>query len=149
MPIRPSSKGSVMNLKIVGCAAIAMAAFAFQAQAHHSFAMFDQEKMISISGTVKEFEWSNPHAWIHLTAVDATTGRPVDWAFEMGSVGQIAAQGWKSDSIKPGDKITVNGHPLRDGSRGGQYRSVTFPDGRTINQRPDANAANQNAIPRN
>ena len=138
-----------MNLKIAGCTAIAMAAFVFQAQAHHSFAMFDQEKMVSISGTVKEFEWSNPHAWIHLTAVDATTGRSVDWAFEMGSVGQIAAQGWKSDSIKPGDKITVNGHPLKDGSRGGQYRSVTFPDGRMINQRPDGNAANQNAIPRN
>ena len=149
MPIGPSSKGSVMNLKITGCAAIAMAAFAFQAQAHHSFAMFDQEKNISESGTVKEFEWSNPHAWIHLTTVDATTGRPVDWAFEMGSVSQIAAQGWKSDSIKPGDKITVNGHPLKDGSRGGQYRSVTFPDGRSINQRADPNAANQNAIPRN
>ena len=137
-----------MKLKIAGCAVIAMAAFAVPAQAHHSFAMFDQEKTISISGTVKEFEWSNPHAWIHLTAVDATTGRPVDWAFEMGSVGQIAAQGWKSDSIKPGDKITVSGHPLRDGSRGGQYRSVKFADGSTISQRPDNNAANQNAIPR-
>jgi hypothetical protein len=138
-----------MNLKIVGCAAFALAAMAFQAQAHHSFAMFDQEKTISVSGTVKDFEWSNPHAWIHLTAVDATTGRPVDWAFEMGSVSQIAAQGWKSDSIKPGDQITVTGHPLKDGSRGGQYRSVRFPDGSSINQRPDANAANQNAIPRN
>ncbi len=137
-----------MKLKIAGCAVIAAAAFAIPAQAHHSFAMFDQEKTISISGTVKEFEWSNPHAWIHLTAVDATTGRPVDWAFEMGSVGQIAAQGWKSNSIKPGDKITVSGHPLRDGSRGGQYRSVKFADGSTITQRPDTNAANQNAIPR-
>lgn len=82
-----------MNLKIVGCAALAVVACAFQAQAHHSFAMFDQEKTISVSGTVKDFEWSNPHAWIHLTAVDAATGRPVDWAFEMGSVSQIAAQG--------------------------------------------------------
>jgi len=149
MPIRPLPRGSAMNLKILGCAAFAVAAFTFQAQAHHSFAMFDQEKTISVSGTVKDFEWSNPHAWIHLTAADAATGRSVDWAFEMGSVSQIAAQGWKSDSIKPGDKITVTGHPLKDGSRGGQYRSVTFPDGRSINQRPDANAANQNAIPRN
>jgi hypothetical protein len=137
-----------MNLKIAGCAVIAVAAFAFQAQAHHSFAMFDQEKTISVAGTVKEFEWSNPHAWIHLTVVDEATGRPVDWAFEMGSVGQIAAQGWKSDSIKPGDKITVTGHPLRDGSRGGQYRSVKLADGSSIAQRPDAAAANQNAIPR-
>ena len=137
-----------MKLKIAGWVVIAAAAFAIPAQAHHSFAMFDQEKTISVSGTVKEFEWSNPHAWIHLTAVDETSGRPVDWAFEMGSVGQIAAQGWKSNSIKPGDKITVSGHPLRDGSRGGQYRSVKFADGSTITQRPDGNAANQNAIPR-
>ena len=137
-----------MKLKVAACAVFAMAALAIPAQAHHSFAMFDQEKTISVSGTVKEFEWSNPHAWIHITAADPTTGRPVDWAFEMGSVGQIAAQGWKADSIKPGDKITVTGHPLRDGSRGGQYRSVRFADGSTINQRPDNNAANQNAIPR-
>lgn len=137
-----------MNLKLAGCALIAVTAFAVQAQAHHSFAMFDQEKTISVSGTVKEFEWTNPHAWIHLTAVDQATGRPVEWSFEMGSVGQIASQGWKADSIKPGDKITVTGHPLRDGSRGGQYRSVTLADGSSINQRPDANTANQNAIPR-
>jgi hypothetical protein len=137
-----------MNLKLAGCALIAVTAFAVQAQAHHSFAMFDQEKTITVSGTVKEFEWTNPHAWIHLTAVDQATGRPVEWSFEMGSVGQIASQGWKADSIKPGDKITVTGHPLRDGSRGGQYRSVTLADGSSINQRPDANTANQNAIPR-
>jgi hypothetical protein len=137
-----------MNLKIAGFAAAAAALFASPAQAHHSFAMFDQEKTISVSGTVKEFEWSNPHAWIHLTAPDPTTGRQVDWSFEMGSVSQIAAQGWKADTIKPGDKITVTGHPLRDGSRGGQYRSATLANGATINQRPDANATNQNAIPR-
>jgi hypothetical protein len=137
-----------MNLKIASCAVVAVVAFAFQAQAHHSFAMFDQDKTITVSGTVKEFEWTNPHSWIHLTAQDPQTGRPVDWSFEMGSVSQIAAQGLKADSLKPGDKITVTGHPLRDGSRGGQYRSVTLADGSTINQRPDANAANQNAIPR-
>ena len=108
----------------------AIAALSAPALAHHSFSMFDQEKMISVSGTVKEFEWSNPHAWIHIVAEE--NGRPVDWAFEMGSVGQISAQGWKRDSIKPGDKITVEGHPLKDGSRGGQYRSVTFADGRKI-----------------
>jgi Family of unknown function (DUF6152) len=135
-----------MNLKVFGFAAIAAAAFAFQAQAHHSFAMFDAEKTIAVSGTVKEFEWTNPHSWIHLTAVDPSTGRNVEWSFEMGSVSQIAAQGWKADTIKPGDKITVSGHPLKDGSRGGQYRSATLADGRVINQRPDANAATQNVL---
>jgi hypothetical protein len=137
-----------MNVKIAGLAVAAALAASAAAHAHHSFAMFDQEKIISVSGTVKEFEWSNPHAWIHLSAPDPTTGRQVDWSFEMGSVSQIAAQGWKADTIKPGDRITVTGHPLRDGSRGGQYRSATLANGTTINQRPDANAANQNAIPR-
>jgi hypothetical protein len=133
-----------MNMKTAAFAAIAASVFAVQAQAHHSFAMFDHEKMISVSGTVKEFEWTNPHAWIHIVSADTVTGRNVDWSFEMGSVGQIAAQGWKSDSIKPGDKITVEAHPLKDGSRGGQYQSVNFADGRVIKQRPDGNNNNNN-----
>ncbi len=131
-----------MTVKIAAFAAIAASVFAVQAEAHHSFAMFDHEKTIAVSGTVKEFEWTNPHAWIHIVSVDAASGRNVDWSFEMGSVGQIAAQGWKSDSIKPGDKITVEAHPLKDGSRGGQYQSVKFADGRVIQQRPDGNNNN-------
>lgn len=131
-----------MNLKIVGFTAVALAAFLAQAQAHHSFAMFDHEKMITISGTLKEFEFTNPHCWLHIVAVDPATGRNVEWAFEMGSVSQIAAQGWKADSVKPGDKITISGHPLKDGSRGGQYRSVKLGDGRTFQQVPNPNNNN-------
>jgi hypothetical protein len=128
-----------MNLKIVAVTVIAVAAFTVQAQAHHSFSMFDHEKMITVSGTVKEFEWTNPHAWIHVLVVDATTGRTVDWAFEMGSVTQIAAQGWKADSVKPGDKITVEAHPMKDGSRGGQYQSAKLGDGRSFKQAANPN----------
>ncbi len=131
-----------MNLKIAGFIAIAIVAFAVQAQAHHSFAMFDHEKMITVSGTVKEFEWTNPHCWLHVLAVDANTGRSVDWAFEMGSIPQIAAQGWKVDSVKAGDKITISAHPLKDGSRGGQYRTVKLSDGRFFQQTADPNSPN-------
>lgn len=131
-----------MNMKIVGFTAIAVAAFLVQAQAHHSFTMFNKEKMVTISGTLKEFEWTNPHCWLHISTVDPTTGRTVDWAFEMGSITQIAAQGWKVDSVKPGDKITISGHPLKDGSRGGQYRSVKLGDGRSFQQTPDPNTDN-------
>lgn len=127
-----------MNIKAFAAAATIAGFAAAPALAHHSFAMFDHEKTISISGTLKEFEWTNPHAWLHVVATDEKTGRPVEWSFEMGSVGQISAQGWKADSVKPGDKITIMGHPLKDGSRGGQYRSVTFADGRKIEQRPGA-----------
>ena len=125
-----------MNLKIAGVTAIAVVVFAVQAQAHHSFTMFDREKLITVSGTLKEFEWTNPHCWLHLNVVDPATGRTVDWSFEMGSIGQIAAQGWKIDTVKAGDKITIEGHPMKDGSRAGQYDSAKLGDGRSFNQSP-------------
>jgi hypothetical protein len=131
-------------LKTTALLAAAAAFAAAPALAHHSFAMFDHDKTAKISGTVKEFEWTNPHAWIHVTATDEKTGRQVEWSFEMGSVGQIAAQGWKADTIRPGDKITVTMHPLKDGSRGGQYMAAALADGRTLSQTP--NAGNDNVV---
>jgi hypothetical protein len=131
-----------MKLKVAASAVLAIVVFWGQAQAHHSFAMFDKEKMISISGTLKEFEWTNPHCWLHVVAADPATGKNVEWAFEMGSITQIQSQGWKVDSVKPGDKITISGHPLKDGSRGGQYRSVKLADGRSFQQVPDQNNNN-------
>ena len=118
--------------------ASALAGIAAPALAHHSFSMFDHEKTQTISGTVKEFEWTNPHAWIHLVTNDEKTGKPIDWSFEMGSVGQIAGQGWKADTIKPGDKLSVSMHPLKDGSHGGQYISATLADGRNFRNAQDA-----------
>jgi hypothetical protein len=126
-----------MSLKIAALATIA-AALALEAQAHHSFAMFDQEKIISVSGTLKELEYTNPHCWLHINVVDPATGKTQEWAFEMGSVGQIAAQGWKADTVKPGDKITVDAHPMKDGSRGGQYQAAKLSDGRSFKQPPQA-----------
>ena len=131
-----------MNVRLAGFIVVALAAFAVQAQAHHSFAMFDHEKTINISGTLKEFEYTNPHCWLHLNVVDSTTGRTVEWAFEMGSVGQIAAQGWKADSVKVGDKISVEAHPMKDGSRGGQYVSAVLGDGRSFKPTPPGNPNN-------
>jgi hypothetical protein len=124
--------------KIAACIAIVVAAFAVQAQAHHSFAMFDQEKMITVEGTLKEFEWSNPHCWLHVNVVNPATGKASEWAFEMGSIGQIAAQGWKSDTVKAGDKIAIDAHPMKDGSRGGQYQAARLSDGRSFKQPPAA-----------
>ena len=109
-----------------------VAVCAVQASDQHSFAMFDKEKLVTVTGTLKSFEWSNPHCWLHIVSVDPATGKNVEWAFEMGSVPQIAAQGWKADTVKAGDKITVTAHPLKDGSRGGQYESAKFADGHTL-----------------
>jgi len=94
--------------------------------------MFDAEKTVSVSGTVKEFEWVNPHSWLRVTVDDKATGRPAQWAFEMGSPGQQAQRGWKPDSVKPGDKVTVSFHPLKDGSRGGQLLSAALPNGQQL-----------------
>lgn len=125
-----------MTLKIAACTAVIVGVLAVPLQAHHSFAMFDQEKTITVDGTLKEFEWTNPHCWLHVNVVDRATGKASEWAFEMGSIGQIAAQGWKADTVKVGDKLTVDAHPMKDGSRGGQYQGARLSDGRSFKQPP-------------
>jgi hypothetical protein len=122
-----------MKARVI-CLAIAVVVMTTPAQAHHSFAMFDREKTITVSGTLKEFEWTNPHCWLHINVVDPNSGKTLEWAFEMGSIGQVTQQGWKMDTVKPGDKITIDAHPMKDGSRGGQYDGAKLSDGRSFKQ---------------
>jgi hypothetical protein len=119
-----------MTFKAAFLAGLALT-LATPALAHHSFAMFDREKAVSVDGTVKEYEWTNPHVWIHLMVSDAQ-GAPREWSFEMQSTQQDAAAGWRPDSVKPGDKISIQYHPLKDGSRGGQLMSATLVDGKHL-----------------
>jgi hypothetical protein len=119
-----------MKAQSLALAAVALA-IAAPADAHHSFSMFDRDKSVTVSGVVKEYEWSNPHVWIHLVAPDAS-GKPVEWGFEMQSVQQDIAAGWRPDSVKPGDRISVEYHPLKDGSRGGQLMGATLADGKHL-----------------
>jgi hypothetical protein len=128
-----------MTLKSMTFAALAAATLAGPALAHHSFAMFDAGKTVELSGTVKEFEWLNPHVWLHIVVNDPT-GKPVSWSFEAGSPGQLTQTGWKPDALGTGDKITLSFHPLKDGSHGGQLLSVTLPDGRTLCQGAECRA---------
>src|SRR4051794_14724406 len=101
-----------MNRRILAAVSIlGAAAFTAPAIAHHSFAMFDQEKTITLKGTVKEFEWNNPHVWMRITVMDQATGKPLQYAMEMGSVARSTYDGWKRDTVKPGDAVTVNIHP--------------------------------------
>jgi hypothetical protein len=122
-----------MNFKAAIFTAIAASAMTLPAWAHHSFAMFDADKTVSITGTVKEFEWTNPHAWLRIMVQDQASGKALQWALEMGSPGQQAGRGWKPDSVKPGDKVTITLHPLKDGSRGGQLLSAMLPSGQQLN----------------
>ena len=105
---------------------------AVQASAHHSFAMFDPEKLLTQTGTVKEFEWTNPHVWLHVMVPDAASGKSLEYSFEMQAVPQAMSGGWRADTVKPGDKVSVEYHPLRDGSRGGELVAATVPDGRRL-----------------
>jgi hypothetical protein len=121
-----------MNPKLAGASALLLLAITAPAFAHHSFSMFDQDKTVTMKGTVKELEWTNPHSWLRVMIVDQTNGKALQWAFEMGPPAAQIARGWKPDSLKPGDTVTVNVHPLKDGSRGGQLVNATLPDGRTV-----------------
>jgi len=96
--------------------------------AHHSFAMFDATKQETLARTVKEFQWTNPHAWI-LMMVANPQGQLDQWAIEMGGPGGLARQGWLPKTLIPGMKVDVMIHPLRDGSHGGQFMPITLPDG--------------------
>jgi len=119
-----------MTFKAALLAGLALAV-ATPALAHHSFAMFDRTKAVNITGNVKEYEWTNPHVWIHLMVPDVQ-GTPREWSFEMQSVQQDAAAGWRPDSVRPGDKISIEYHPLKDGSRGGQLMSATLANGQHL-----------------
>jgi Family of unknown function (DUF6152) len=121
-----------MNFKALSLAAIAIPALAAPAFAHHSFAMFDAAKTITVKGTVKEYEWTNPHSWLRVMVVDAKSGKPLQWAFEMSSPERQIKLGMTRDSVKPGDSISVTFHPMKDGTRGGQFIQAVLADGRPI-----------------
>ena len=120
-----------MTRKTLGLAVIAAALSVAPAFAHHSFAIFDQTKMLYLSGTVKQFELVNPHTWLHL-AVTNDKGDVSTWSFEAGSVLQLATLGWSKDSFRIDDKVEVGFRPMKDGSRGGQLMSVKLASGQKL-----------------
>jgi hypothetical protein len=103
--------------------------------AHHSFAMFDQEKTVTLNGTVTAFEWTNPHAYIEIDVPDGNEGAK-HWSIEMGSPSILMQSGWKFKDLKAGDKITVRISPLKTGKPGGLLIQATLPDGRVLGNGP-------------
>ena len=116
--------------RAAGFAAVALA-WGLTALAHHSFAMFDQSKQLPLTGTVHDFQWTNPHAFIDLD-VPNTAGGVDLWKVELNSPNNLRRQGWRSHIMQPGDKVTVVINPLRDGAKGGLFVSVTLPDGKVL-----------------
>lgn len=102
---------------------------------HHSGAMFDPTRTATITGTVTEFNWTNPHSSFKVDVTGAD-GAVTTWAIEMNSPGNLVRTGWKRTTLKTGDKVTVTVRPLRDGKPGGSYMSITLADGTVLNAGP-------------
>jgi hypothetical protein len=101
------------------------------ALAHHSFAMFDREHPVTLVGAIKEFQWTNPHSWIQITAPD-DKGVVKEWSIEAQSTGTLSREGWRPGTFKPGDKVSVRMFPMKDGSPGGTFVGAILADGKTL-----------------
>jgi hypothetical protein len=120
-----------MNVSFLKALTVATLFLSVPVIAHHSFAMFDQKKLVTLKGTVSEFQWTNPHAFIHIDVPDGSGGK-LQWQVELNSPNNLKRQGWKSTSVKAGDEVTLVLNPLRDGKRGGLFVSVTLSDGTVL-----------------
>src|SRR5258705_12409093 len=106
-----------MNTKALTLGMLFSAAILAPAAAHHSFAMFDSDKTVTMKGTVKELEWTNPHSWLRIMVVDQA-GKTVQWGLEMGPPARQIQRGWKHDTLRPGDGVTVTINPSKHASPG-------------------------------
>jgi hypothetical protein len=116
-------------MRLIGAILLtALAVSSLPASAHHSFALYDRTKTMTIKGNVKAFQWTNPHVVIWVLVQPEGGGEPQEWGIETTSPGVLTRGGWTRNSIKPGDRVSVEFSPLRDGSHGGGLNSVTLLD---------------------
>jgi hypothetical protein len=123
-------------MRIKPCTAVVFCALAFSlgvqpVMAHHSFDMFDMTKQMTITGTIKDFQWTNPHTWTWIDVPNDKGG--VDtWGIEGMSPNFLGRRGWNKHTLNPGDKVTITIYPLKDGQKGGTFLHATLPDGREM-----------------
>jgi hypothetical protein len=120
------------NMRVLTLCSI-LVALVFPALAHHSFeAEYDFNKTLTVTGTVTKMEWMNPHAHFYVDVKDAS-GKVTNWNFELGAIPVLLKQGWRKDSLKVGDQITVEGYLPKDGTKSmANARRVTLPDGKRV-----------------
>ena len=106
---------------------------AVPALSHHSFAMFDTRSEVTLNGTVREFQWTNPHSWLQVTV--PRNGATVEYSLELGSPNSMSRRGWRRTTFKPGDKVTAVINPMRDGSPGGALVSAIDAQGNRLSMR--------------
>jgi hypothetical protein len=116
-----SLKSAMMALALA-----TLAAAAFPVLAHHSFGVYDRTKTLNLKGTVKTFQWTNPHCIVWVVIQPEGGGEPQEWSIETTSPGVLTRSGWTRHSLNPGDRVSVEFNPLRDGSHGGGLNSVTL-----------------------
>lgn len=116
------------QLKYMGLCIILLFIPVFPANAHHSFGMFDSTQEVWLEGTVSEFQWTNPHAWIQIM-VTADDGTEAQWSLEGGSPNILSRNGWKRTVLQPGDKVKILIYPLKSGEPGGSFLEVHKDDG--------------------
>lgn len=126
--------------------AIALAAIPIFVSAHHSSAEFDPSQSLTLHGIVKEFRWTNPHAFIEVL-VKGDEGSVEEWRIKMNSLDDLTRAGWRADTLTAGDSVSLIVHPMRDGTKVGQYVSGTGPQGPLIAEQPPVPISAQTLSP--
>ena len=93
--------------------------------------MFDRDRTVTLVGTIKEFQWTNPHSWIQINVAN-DKGAVVEWSIESQSTGTLSRLGWRPKSFQPGDKVTLKIWPMKDGSAGGSFVGAILANGQTL-----------------
>jgi hypothetical protein len=122
-----------MNVRLTS---LLLLAAVTSAHAHHSTTGYDHSRLIELTGTVKEFQWSNPHSWIQLIVTDAD-GKQVEWSVETGAPNLNTRHGWKRTDLKFGDKVTLRLYPHKDGTPHGTLSTAKLADGRVLDGAAD------------
>ena len=112
-------------------ATVGLTAVPGSAAAHHAASMFDRERRVELTGTVREFQWTNPHIWIQIQVANEN-GEIEEWSVEGGVPNRLYRAGWRPNSFEPGDEVTIRGFPMRDGGRAALFIGAKLPDGSTL-----------------
>ena len=133
-------------LQTAGLSLLIASAVVVSAYAHHSAAGVDRTRTVTTEGIVKEFKWANPHAWLEVEAPNAKGGTDL-WNFEMTSPTFLVRAGWKANTVKAGDKVTVVARPMKNGDPGGLFVSITLPSGQVLTQQRRGEAVESRQAP--
>ena len=126
----------VRKLRTLLVGALSLLLGAGAAVAHHSTAMFDMQHTVTVTGTVTQFDWTNPHTFIFMEVMNTATGTSESWSVEGMSPNYLSRNGWSRHTLKAGDKIGMEVHLLKDGRKGGFCATITLPDGKKLANLP-------------